>query len=104
MLQVIFADPERRDVTLAFSRLVLVPSSLPVHFIFAAENPLVAADYQDELLAKVASGKSRDQVKKSKVEGSGHLVAQERPEALGAEMTKVLRGWFSSPHGGQAKL
>ncbi|KAL8280583.1 hypothetical protein RQP46_006906 [Phenoliferia psychrophenolica] len=63
-----------------------VLKSLRVHWVFAGNAPMVPVWAQHELFA--ATGQCH--TSHTAIEGSGHLVTQEKPDALGKEIARFL--------------
>jgi pimeloyl-ACP methyl ester carboxylesterase len=85
-LQLVFCDPKAVAARRACSRLATLPSSLPVHFVFADVGRSVLSE--DEILKML---RFVPHATTARVEGAGHLIAQEKPAGTASEIVKFLR-------------
>ncbi|KAM0752403.1 alpha/beta-hydrolase [Meredithblackwellia eburnea MCA 4105] len=81
-----FADPGTTGSRRAFSRLPLIPSSLPTHFIFAdAGKSILSEEAIEQVLEHVPHSTH------TRMEGGTHLVVQEMPGETAREIARFLR-------------
>lgn len=97
--QLVFADPACHASRRAHARLTALRADLPVHFILA--------DVGRSVLPEIGIAALLGQVPHAthtRVEGAGHLVAQERPGEVGRVVGDCLGRWFGRAGGARAKL
>lgn len=76
----------------AWTRLALLPASLPVHYLLADVGQSVLPEPSlDKLLSRVGHSTS------SRLAGAGHLLVQENPLGCAVEIAKLLARWYPLP-------
>ncbi|GAA6000046.1 hypothetical protein JCM10207_006028 [Rhodosporidiobolus poonsookiae] len=91
-----FCDPMAIAARRACARLSLLPTSLPVHFVFADESRSVLS----EDMIKYILVKAVPHATSSRVKGAGHLVVHEKP----AETAKLIAAFLEKTYSKEARV
>jgi len=90
--QVTFIDPDVQGARNAFSKLGILPATLQCHFILANAS-VSTIDSRGTTTEKLLMTARNTKPTLTRLNESGHLIAQEQPELLGNELANVLDRW-----------
>jgi len=74
---------------------------IPIHLVFGAKNDMFSREVQDSIHDQLAG---RIMASITRIEGTGHLIPQERPEALADALYVILNKNRHHPNSQTTKL